>query len=174
MGDLGHSHSFMSSSSELTLLLSSLFGRAYPSRIVFVGVGNRMRGDDGVGPVLIDHLSDHLPNIIDTGVTPEEYTGVIKRLNPSVIIIVDSADFGAKPGSVRMVEAGDISQVRISVHKISLEIIMDYLREETGADVFLLGIQPADISYSSTLSPDVSNAACECASVLISLLKGKV
>jgi len=160
-------------SSDVKSLLSVRFGEIDPGRIVFVGVGNRMRGDDGIGPVLIDHLNGHLPNTIDTGVTPEEYTGVIKRLNPSVIVICDSADCGAEPGSVRIAEADEISRVRISVHKISLEIIMDYLKEETGADVFLLGIQPADISYSSTLSAAVSNAVCECALVIISLLEGK-
>ena len=156
--------------SDIRPLLASRFGETDPDRIVFVGVGNRMRGDDGLGPVLIDLLSSHLPHVIDTGVTPEEYTGVIKRLNPSLIVIVDSADFGAEPGSVRIVEVGDISQVRISVHKISLEILMEYLKDETGADIFLLGIQPEDISYSTTLSPVVSNAARECCRVIFSLL----
>jgi len=160
--------------SDIRPLLASRFSETDPDRIVFVGVGNRMRGDDGLGPVLIDLLSSHLPHVIDTGVTPEEYTGVIKRMNPSVIIILDSVDFGAQPGSVRIVEAGDISQVRISVHKISLDILMEYLKEETGADVFLLGVQPADISYSSILSPVVSKTVQGCVEDIIFVFPKKI
>lgn len=163
----------MISSSDLTSILNSLIGNVDPERVVFVGVGNRMLGDDGIGPVLLDHLKKNLPHTVDAGVTPEEYTGVIKRLNPSVIIILDAADFGAEPGQMKIIMAEEVSLVRIGSHKIPLDIIMEYLRSETGADVFIIGIQPECISFSSSLSPSAERATCECAEVIVSLLCGK-
>jgi hydrogenase 3 maturation protease len=150
--------------------LVSRIGNIDPDQIVFVGVGNQMLGDDGIGPTLLDLLSGNVPHTVNAGVTPEEYTGVIRRLNPSVVVFLDAAYFGAEPGQVKIIMPEEVSQVRVSTHKISLEILMEYLKSETGADVFILGIQPSDISYSSSLSPAVSQAVCECAEVITSLM----
>jgi hydrogenase 3 maturation protease len=160
-------------SPDFRLVLNSLIGSIDPEQIVFVGLGNRMLGDDGIGPALLDHLKKYLPHTVDAGVTLEEYTGVIRRLNPSVIVILDAADFGAEPGQIKIIMAEEVSLVRIGTHKISLDIIMEYLSSETGAEIFILGIQPDHISYSSSLSPSVDRAARECAEVIISLLCGK-
>lgn len=130
-----------------------------------------MRGDDGIGPVLLDLLRDHVHHAIDAGATPEEYTGVIRRLDPSVIIFLDAVDRGADPGRITIVEKGEVSQVRMGIHKISLEILMEYLREETGADVFIIGIQPAVAAQSPGLSPESGRAVRQCAGVILSVLK---
>ncbi len=58
----------------------------------------------------------------------------------------------------------------MGIHKISLEILMEYLQEETGADVFIIGIQPAVVAQSSGLSPESSQAVRHCAGVILSLL----
>jgi hydrogenase 3 maturation protease len=169
MRALNHDFS-MVQSSDFHSVLTFLIGNIDPDQIVFVGVGNRMLGDDGVGPALLDLLIGNVSHAVDTGVTPEEYTGVIRRLNPSVIVFLDAADFGAEPGQMKIIMAEEVSKVRISIHKISLEILMEYLKSETGADVFIIGIQPAEISHSSTLSPSASQGVRECAEVIISLL----
>lgn len=130
-----------------------------------------MWGDDGIGPVLLDLLKDHVPHAIDAGITPEEYTGVIRRLAPSVIIFLDAVDWGAAPGRMKIVEKEEISRVRMGIHKISLEILMEYLREETGADVFILGVQPVVVAQSPGLSPESGRAVRHCAGVLRSVLK---
>ena len=86
------------------------------------------------------------------GPAPEEYTGVIKRLNPSVIVFLDALDLGAEPGEIRIIEPDGISQVRGSSHTLSLDLILQYLAEETGADVFIIGLQYAEIGPESGLS----------------------
>ncbi|WOX55465.1 MULTISPECIES: hydrogenase maturation protease [unclassified Methanoculleus] len=137
---------------------------------MFVGVGNRMWGDDGIGSVLLDSIKDHVRHAIDAGITPEEYTGIIKRFDPSVIVFLDAVDWGADPGRITIVEREEVSWVRMGIHKISLEILMEYLQEETGADVFIIGIQPAVVAQSSGLSPESSQAVRHCAGVILSLL----
>ena len=68
-------------------------------------------------PALVDLLSGNIPHTVDAGVTPEEYTGVIRRLNPSVIVFLDAADFGAEPGQMKIIMPEEVSEVRISIHK---------------------------------------------------------
>ena len=48
---------------------------------------------------------------------------------------------------------------------------MEYLKSETGANVFILGIQPADISCSFSLSPMASQTVRECAKIITTLMK---
>lgn len=113
-----------------------------PEKIVFVGVGNRFRGDDAVGPMVIDLLAGLVPHAIDAGSAPENATGAIKKLKPKAIVLIDALIFkDAPPGSAFIVESDEIAQRGFS-HTLSLDFIMDYLKAETGADVFLIGIQP--------------------------------
>jgi len=54
--------------------------------VVFVGVGNRMRGDDAIGPALIDLIKGRVPHAIDADGAPENVTSAIRRLEPAVIV----------------------------------------------------------------------------------------
>jgi hydrogenase 3 maturation protease len=62
---------------ELEGKLKARIGDLPPEKIVFVGVGNRFRGDDAAGPVIIDMLADRVPHAIDAGPSPENATGAI-------------------------------------------------------------------------------------------------
>jgi len=150
--------------------LSRRLGMVCKDKVVLVGVGNRLRGDDGLGPVLVDQLKTSLPHCIDTGDTPEEYSGVIKRLHPSVIVFIDAVYGDAAPGEVCLLDIEEIARIRICIHKLALDILMDYLMQETGADVFLIGIQPAKLTSSSDLSPEIDEAVRSCASMIRSVL----
>ncbi len=131
-------------------------------QVVFVGVGNRMRGDDGIGPALIDLLKEKVPHAIDAGYAPENYTSAVKRLKPAVIVFIDAVKFDECPaGYARLLDMSEIEQRRISVHNLSLDTIMGYLKEETGADVFMIGVQPKKIMDEERLSPDVAAALKE-------------
>jgi hydrogenase 3 maturation protease len=140
-------------------------------RIAFIGVGNRLRGDDAIGPALIDRLSGKATNAIDAGITPENVTGTIKRIRPSAIIFFDAVDLGKKsPGYARIIEIGEIGGYDITTHKIPLDKVMSYLKEETGADVFLIGIQPERISDVEELSENAIKSIEEIASAIKNIL----
>jgi len=71
-------------------------------KVVVLCLGNIDRGDDAVGPYLASKIKGKVEyDVIDAGVTPENYTGVIKRLKPNRIIIVDAVSFEGKPGEIR-------------------------------------------------------------------------
>jgi Ni,Fe-hydrogenase maturation factor len=51
-----------------------------------------------------------------------------------------------------------------------LELFFRYLRENTRADVFALGVQPKQIALGSEMSPEVESTAGILSEVLIDLL----
>ncbi|CAJ35966.1 hydrogenase 3 maturation endopeptidase HyCI [Methanocella arvoryzae] len=136
-------------------------------RIVFVGVGNRFRGDDAAGPLVIDLLAEKVPHAIDAGSAPENITGAIKKLKPKAIVIIDALIFkDAPPGSAFIVESEEIAQRGFS-HTLSLDFVMDYLREDTGADVFLIGVQPGYLGDTEGLSPGMREALEKIATTIL-------
>jgi hydrogenase 3 maturation protease len=153
-----------------TILASRLQGIS-PDKVVFVGVGNRLRGDDAIGPVLIDLLKDKVPHGIDADSAPENVTLAVRRLEPSVIIFLDAATFGACPGYVKIVEAGDMEKLEASAHNFSLDVVMEYLENATGADVFLIGVQPKSIIDGEELTPEVNDALGRIAGVILGSFK---
>ncbi len=142
-----------------------------PDRVVFVGVGNRMRGDDAIGPALIDLIKGRVPHAIDADGAPENVTSAIRRLEPSSIIFLDAASLGEAAGSARIVEAGEMEKLESSVHNFSLDVVMEYLKGATGADVFLVGVQPGRIGEGEDISPALVKPLEEIASTLISAIK---
>ncbi len=155
-------------------LKKELAGRLHgvsPDRVVLVGVGNRLRGDDAIGPVLIDLLEGSVPHALDVDGAPENYTGAIKRLKPSAIVFLDALDFGGRPGSARIVEAPDILGYGATTHNFSLDVAMEYLKKETGADVFLLGVQPERIGEGERISPSLRRPLKELADAIMGALE---
>jgi hydrogenase 3 maturation protease len=128
-------------------------------RIVFVGVGNRSRGDDAIGPMIIDMLAESVPHAIDAGPSPENFTGAIKKLKPAVIVIIDALIFkDLPPGAPQIVEIDEIRHLGESTHTLSLDVVMEYLKMETGADVFMIGVQPGRIADGEGLSQGIEEA----------------
>ena len=151
--------------------LSDRFRDKKRDHIIFVGVGNRMRGDDAIGPVLIDLLKGQVSHAVDAGNVPENYTSAVKRLKPEVIVFIDAVHFdGRPPGYARLLEIEDIEKRRISVHNFSLDVIMGYLKEETGADVFMIGVQPAVVSEVEGLSSGLKLSLSDLAAIITAAL----
>jgi len=142
----------LSDNNELTKLKNRLQGK-----ISILGIGNRLRGDDGIGPEIIKRVNKPLSSLVllDVGETPENYLGKIIREKPNTVVLIDAVDFGAPPGTINIIESHNIGDGSLSTHNISLKIIMEYLQKETSADVFLLGIQPKNTEFGKEISEPV-------------------
>jgi len=57
---------------------------------------------------------------------------------------------------VAWLEETDVPEGSPDTHRASLRVLMQYLRFRTGAEVVLLGIQPAVVSEGFELSPPVA------------------
>ena len=129
-------------------------------RIVFLGMGNSMRGDDGVGCNFIQMLKKSKKAIssridfFDGGLMPENYLEPIVKINPDRVFIVEAVDFEGFPGEAKLFKEAQ-SQLNFSTHTLSLTFILDYLKEKTKANVFILGIQPRQLQWGAALSSEV-------------------
>ena len=71
-------------------------------KLIVLGVGNELKSDDGVGPFIIKQLKDqNIENenmlFIDAETVPENFTGKIRKENPTHLIIVDACLMNAQP-----------------------------------------------------------------------------
>ena len=142
----------MSHNNQLTKLKDRLQGK-----VSIVGIGNRLRGDDGVGPEIINRLKNPLPQLLlfDVGEVPENYLGKIVKEKPNTIVLIDAVDLGSPPGTIKIIEKDDIRDESLSTHNVSVKLVAKYLQKETSADVFLLGIQPETTEFGKEISQPV-------------------
>ncbi len=129
----------------------------FQGRVSIVGIGNRLRGDDGVGPEIISRVKNPLPSLVlfDVGEAPENYLEKILKEKPDTIVLIDAVDFNASPGTIKVMEKGDIRNESFSTHNVSLNLVAKYLEKETSANVFLLGIQPETTELGREISRPV-------------------
>jgi hydrogenase 3 maturation protease len=147
----------------LELLKSRLKGK-----VLILGVGNPLRGDDGAGPHLIEQLNGKIDaDLLDCGEVPENFLGKIAQLHPNTILIIETVHFGAPPGAVAIIEADDFDRISYSTHHASLRLSMNYLKIEIGAEVFVLGIQPKKTEFSMEISDEVKETLAILKNILV-------
>ena len=126
-------------------------------RIVYMGIGNILRGDDGIGPYLVEALRKKGASVVDAGTVPESYVGPVTRLEPDTIVLVDAVHLGLEPGAVELLERDEILEHNcFSTHNLSPVLVMERLENETGASVFMLAVQPETLKLGNPLSPAVN------------------
>ena len=144
--------------------------RCIGTKIAFLGIGNELRRDDAVGLAVIDRLAalvdDPSISLIKCHEVPENFTGRVKRFKPACVILIDAADFGGLPGEARVFELSELERAEITTHRPSLTVLGDYLRSETSAGIFVIGIQPADREFGEGLSPAARRASISVADAL--------
>ena len=128
--------------------------------VVFVGIGNEMRGDDGAGPVIIRRIRDRAGRpCIDAGVAPENYLEKILSFSASTVVLFDAVHLDQKAGAVRIMDALNLPELPgLSTHCLSLSMFCDYLKTRGVTSIFLVGIQPASVSFNAPLSREVALA----------------
>jgi hydrogenase 3 maturation protease len=127
---------------------------SFPSgRVLVLGIGNRMRGDDAIGSVVAERLA-HKGKIpaLDCGEMPDNYVGRVWELAPAELIFVDACDFGGEPGEVRVFEEADLERLAnapLSTHQMPLPMLIGLIRmkPDVARRVRLVGIQPVQIEY---------------------------
>jgi hydrogenase 3 maturation protease len=150
------------------------------SGTIVLGIGNRLGGDDAAGTCVVDLLNrrrhrvtgSSVPEIIaiDAGTVPESYTSVIRQQRPDLLIMVDAADMGLRPGALRIIPPERISVLSFSTHHMPLSMFVSYVNEFCGK-ILLVGVQPEVTSMSKCLSEVVRKRVEELVEVI---LEGRV
>ena len=66
---------------------------------MLLGIGNPLHGDDGVGNYVASRFRARGWNSIDCGTMPENFTAVVRRHHPEILVLVDATDLGLPLGS---------------------------------------------------------------------------
>jgi hydrogenase 3 maturation protease len=134
--------------------LKDLLSRA--SRILFVGVGNVLKRDDGVGVVISKQIIERAGILsLSVEVSIENYIGKINSVKPEEMVIIDCMDLGSPPGTYRLVSLSDVEDITFNTHNISLGRLRDFFQYPS----YVLGIQPENIEFGDSLSTPVEKAA---------------
>lgn len=130
-------------------------------------IGNRDGGDDAIGPYIADKLKNYI-NIktLDCGIVPENYTSMIKNLNPENLIIIDAFEMSLKPGEIRIVPYDKIGVMHVSTHGIPISVLVKYLKQYL-SKITIIGIQP------KKLSGKITDEVKRSADLLVNLIKNK-
>ncbi len=132
--------------------------------MVFVGVGNQMKGDDGFGP----HVAQKIPRAINAETAPENFISKIRREKPDAVVIFDAVDFGARAGEVKVFEASEAAGILLSTHAIPLSKFAKMLEP---SKAWLVGVQPASVEFGQGLSEDVLKSAEKISEEVLSWLR---
>jgi hydrogenase maturation protease len=149
--------------------------------VLVLGLGNPWRGDDGIGPRVVEELTRRgLPEdvtALDGGAGGLDLLYVLEGWER--VVVVDAADVGREPGrfvrftpdEVRLAKATD----RFSLHRAGLSEALA-LAGALGRDLpemVIFGVQPAEIGWREGLSPAVQAALPALADAVIKEIKGE-
>ena len=142
-----------------------------PDKVILLGIGNNLRGDDGFGPEVASRISRLIPDrAFDAGTVPEDFLGPIAKLRPALVIIADAASFGGRPGELRLLRIDQLCGNCLGTHAPSLSLIEQFLKSECGSKTVVLAAQPKAMAFGAALSPQTAAAIEAAADLLISVL----
>jgi hydrogenase maturation protease len=134
------------------------------SRTVVLGLGNMLMADDGVGLAALARLEEEwfIPRdieLVDGGTWGMNLLPVIEHADR--VLILDAIDLGDPPGTLIRLEGDEIPRflgMKLSPHQVDLREVLALaeLRGTLPGQVIALGIQPARVEMSTTLSPEIA------------------
>jgi hydrogenase 3 maturation protease len=139
------------------------------SKTVIVGIGNTLKGDDGIGPVVCQQLRQAkvCAELIDAGTVPENYIQRIIKKTPKNLLIIDAVDFQAPPGTIEIFTPEQLNSFVFSTHTLSPRLFAEMVSRNIKVDVYFVGIQPAHTRLGDSMSLQVCQAAQQLAEMLI-------
>ncbi|MCS6880791.1 MAG: hydrogenase maturation protease [Oscillochloridaceae bacterium] len=135
---------------------------------VIIGCGNLLRGDDGVGPILIRRLWELGPppgaRLVDGGTAGMDVA--FQMRGAARVIIVDASRTGAVPGSLYRVPGAALEQIPplrgMNLHAFRWDHALAFarwlLKEEYPRDVTVYLIEGASFDPGAPLSPAVAES----------------
>ncbi len=127
-----------------------------------IGIGNILRGDDGIGPDIIQRLKNKpLPvplTLADVG--SDAFSLLEYLIGKEPLLIIDCAKMGREPGTVQKFNLNENTvksiDKTVSLHGMSLgEVYRMAGSLGAVANCTLIGVEPEQIEFGQPLSPAV-------------------
>jgi hydrogenase 3 maturation protease len=130
-----------------------------PPLTVVWGVGNEIMRDDAAGIRAAELVRERgLPwiRVSICGVLPENHIAPLREISPRLLLVIDAADFGEKPGEIRLLRVCDIGGSVFSSHGIPIGVLLEPFEKNTR--IVIIAIQPQDTGLGEGLSQPVAKA----------------
>jgi len=134
-------------------------------KVVILGTGNALKGDDAVGLLVASLLDSHLSRfqkktikVLRAYEIIELYLKIIKNIRPTHIIIVDAMNMKRRPGSIKVSQV----KVRPQAGKHLEDEVSDFLEKLASvstAKIYLVSIQPANLEFGHPITQRTRLAA---------------
>ena len=145
---------------------------------LFLGIGNTLLTDEGVGIRVVEYLAEHHadePGVtyLDGGTLSFTLAGPIA--DHDTLIVFDAARLKATPGTIACLEDEAMDKYltgnRESVHEVGLTDLLDIARlsETFPRRRALIGVEPEGIDWGEELSPSVAPAVPRAARMALEL-----
>lgn len=150
-------------------------------KILVAGVGNRLMGDDGFGPRVIDLLAtSQVPKNVELRDMGTAGLTVATDLGDfDLVVFLDSMDMSGEPGRLIQteveVEGGldDMAELaRVTLHEVGLEGLLRFAKEigTLPSKVILIGCKPKTVELSLDLSQEVEDATQRAVDIVMGIL----
>ena len=143
------------------------------NKFVILGLGNTLQTDEGIGVHVVNYLIKNNPikdaEYIDGGTMSFNLVAPIESADQ--LIVIDTAELNAKPGSVRVFEGRDMDNFiadarKSSAHEVGLKdaLSIALLEGQLPRQRALIGIQPKQFGWGNEPTEIVAKAipvACQ-------------
>nr|WP_235065292.1 hydrogenase maturation protease [Mycolicibacterium iranicum] len=136
--------------------------------VLVVGCGNLLRGDDGVGPVLVRHLWERgVPDgarLVDGGTAGMDVAFQMRGARR--VVIIDAAATGSRPGTIFKVPGEELAELPpldgLHSHSFRWDNAIAFARwalgEECPSDITVFLVEALDVELGAELSEPVRTA----------------
>jgi hydrogenase maturation protease len=135
-----------------------------PVHTVVLGLGNPLRGDDGLGLAGLGRLGREwrLPadvRLVDGGMWGLQLLPLVEQAD--AVLLLDAIDAGRDPGALVILEREELPRMlahKLSSHQVAVPEVLAVceLRGTMPARIAAMGLQPATVTPSTALSPVVA------------------
>jgi hydrogenase maturation protease len=154
--------------------------RVHAPGTVIIGLGNPLRGDDGVGVRVAQVLAmQALPGDVEVVDGGTQGLGIVNLMEGRQrVILVDAANVGRAPGEFvlfRLDEVGLLGDDHsISIHSAGLRdaLLLAQALQILPDEVLIVGIQPAHLEWDGGLSPEVEAVIPQIAGTILREIGG--
>lgn len=129
-------------------------------RTCVIGVGNELRRDDGIGPLIIEQLRKMVwktstdlftlgPDLFGLGRMAGSY---------DLLFVLDALPPGPEPGKVTVIrwETAACRKMQVlSLHDMDLMMQLNWARRECMKEIWLIGVETASDDWGIGLSPEM-------------------
>jgi hydrogenase maturation protease len=143
-------------------------------RVVVIGVGNALRGDDGAGLAVAEEVRARSAETVEVRICEEEPSRLIDALGDAdVAIIADAVSTGAAGGTVHRFDASAVAlparELRSSTHALGISETLELARAlgRLPQQTVVFGIEGLDFTAHEGLTPTVAEGVARAAAEVL-------